>query len=117
MSDNAFELIKGDDMSIQVSITDDNGAAVNLEGYKVFFTAKQNLNDPDSAAVLSKEVETGDDEGTVDINFTAAETDSLKPRSYWWDIQLEKDGVISSTKRQLFRVVADVTRRINDGTS
>jgi hypothetical protein len=114
---NAFEIIRGDSTSIEVEVTDENGAPIDLTDTEVFFTAKKSLRDPDNKAVLSKEVSTGDTEGIVEINFTAEETDNLKPRSYWWDIQLEKGGVINSTKKQLFRLIADVTRRVEDGIS
>lgn len=117
MDTNAFEINRGDDTSIEIQILDDENESIDLTGYTIFFTAKTKPTAPDSEAVLSKEAINGSSEGMVEINFTASETNLLKPRSYWWDIQLEKDGIISSTKRQLFRVVADITRRIEDGIS
>lgn len=116
MSANAFELVRGDDATITVSVLDDNDAPIDLTGYQIFFTAKKNLHDADADAVLSKEVN-GEEDGTVEINFTAEETTLLKPRSYWWDVQLEKDGVVTSSNAELFKMLPDVTRRISEEIS
>jgi len=114
MNSNAFELIRGDSANISITVTDDNGDGIDLTGYDVWFTAKRSPRDIDNNAVLTKKVSDGDSEGRVDIDFTPEETNELKPRSYFWDIQLEKDGQVLSTKLQLFRVVADITRRTDE---
>lgn len=114
MNNSAFEIVRGDDMSIEIEILDDEGVAVDLTNAEVFFTAKKSVNAPDSEAVLSKSVGNGSDEGIVQINFTASETNNLKPRSYWWDIQIVDDGIVTSSRRQLFRVVGDITRTITE---
>lgn len=116
MSDNAFELSRGDDATITISISGEDNLPINLTGYKIFFTAKKHLTDSDDDAVLIKEIN-GNSEGIVDVNFKADETTLLRPRSYWWDVQLEKDGVVTSTIRQLFKIIADVTRRVNTDLS
>lgn len=116
MSSNAFEIVRGDDATITVRVLDENDAAIDLTDYQIFFTAKKSIHDSDSDAALSKQVN-GESDGNVDINFTAAETTLLKPRSYFWDIQLEKDGVVTSTVKQLFRILADVTRRTIEDVS
>lgn len=112
MSSRAFEIVRGDTTTISVQVLDSDGNPIDLTGYTIFFTAKKSTDDIDEEAVLEMEAENGDDQGMVDINFTADDTTYLEPRSYWWDIQLENDGVISSTVPQLFKVVADVTRRV-----
>lgn len=117
MDNAAFEIIRGDDFTIDIQVLDDEGNAIDLTDYSIFFTAKTKLDAPDNEAVLAKEVQNGDTEGMVELSFTSAETTLLKPRSYWWDIQLEKAGIINSTRRQLLRVVGDVTRRDDEDAS
>jgi hypothetical protein len=116
MSANSFEIVRGDDATIVVRVLDENDEPIDLTTYTIFFTAKKNPKDPDSDAVLQMEVD-GEADGEVEINFTAEDTSVLKPRSYWWDVQLEKDGVITSTTKQLFRLSSDITRRITGNAS
>lgn len=116
MDNFAFEIIRGDDATITVRVLDDSNEPIDLTDYSIFFTAKKSAYDSDNDSVLSKEVP-GDADGEVEVNFTAIETGSLKPRSYWWDIQLEKEGIVTSTRRQLFRVTGDITRRTNEDVS
>lgn len=117
MDTAAFTVIRGDTLPIEIALTDDDGNPIDLTGYDIFFTAKENPKDTDDEAVLKKEVDNGTSEGIVTITFDGEDTDLLKNRNYWWDIQLVKDGEISSTEKQLFRVKGDVTRRTEPDAS
>ena len=52
-----IEVIRGDDITINATFKDDNGDAINITGYTVFFTVKDNYTSTtDSAALISKTV-------------------------------------------------------------
>jgi hypothetical protein len=114
----AFDIVRGDDFSIEVTITDENGDAIDLTDTEVFFTAKRNTQQTDEEAALQTELTDHSDptNGITIVSFTADETSELKPGTYWWDIQTKKDGIIQSTILQTLRVRPDVTRRIEDAS-
>lgn len=114
----AFEIVRGDDFSIEVEILDSDGVAVDLTDTEVFFTGKRNIHAADVDADISTELTDHSDptHGKTILSFTNDETNNLKPGTYWWDIQTEKEGVVTSTILQTFRVKPDVTRRTSDAS-
>jgi hypothetical protein len=112
-----LEFIRGDNFTFNVTVLDTDGNAIDLTDTLLYFTAKYSPYDPDDEAVLHKTVGPGDNHGVLTVNFTSEETENMEPGSYWWDVQLIKDYVVTSTKRRLFKVVGDITRRVTDDES
>jgi hypothetical protein len=108
-----LELIRRDTATIEVTITDTAGNAVDLTGCTVFFTVKKKPNQADASAVISKEVSVFDDPllGIALINLSASDTDIVSG-VYWYDVQLKKaDGTIVSKVRDQIEIVQDITVR------
>ena len=107
-----IEIIRGDDTTIDIELLDELGEAIDLTGAIIYFTVKKKLTDDDDDAVLSKEVTDHIDplEGKTTVSFTYEETEIAIGR-YYWDVQIEVDGVITSTNYGIIRVLPDITRR------
>lgn len=105
-------LVRGDDWTIKVTITQNN-AAVDITGYTFYFTLKSNIDDADPGDLQTTASSTGADAlaGIVYINVDAADTDSLTPANYNYDIQQKDDsGQIQTLFIGKVKVVKDVTR-------
>jgi len=75
-----------------------NGVATSLVGATVRFTAKSTEYDADaddSAASISKDVTSGDANGVAQIVLAPADTATLEPGKYFYDIKVQDaDGNI-----------------------
>ena len=108
-------VIRGDTHTISLAITGAMGAIVDLTGATVFFTvnAEKSPTD-DSAAVIQKTVTIHSDPtaGKTVIKLDPADTDSVAPGNYWYDIQIRaSNGDISSLPKARFEIVSDISRR------
>lgn len=109
-----LSIFRGDSKTIRITVTDELGVAVDLTGWKVFFTAKESETDSDDDAVIKIDVDPTDPtNGIADIDFEPADTNDLTPADYIYDIQVIKDNgdVVTFIKDKL-RIVADITRRV-----
>ena len=107
-------VIRGDTHTISLTLTGAAGV-VNLTGATVFFTvnAEKSPTD-DSAAVIKKTVTIHSDPtaGKTIIKLDPADTDSVAPGNYWYDIQIRaSNGDISSLPKARFEIVSDISRR------
>lgn len=111
---NTITVIRGDDVALNVAFKDNDGVAIDITGYTVFFTVKDNLNiDNDAEALISKTItnHTAPLTGQTTINLSNTET-NLAEGVYSYDFQTKDgSGKISSTERGVFVVNLDVTRR------
>lgn len=108
------DVIRGDSHTINLTITN-AGTAVNLTGYTVFFTvnASESPSD-DTGAAIQKTVTSHSDptNGKTVITLAPADTSSLTPGTFWYDIQLKDgSGNITSFEKDKFILVSDITRR------
>lgn len=111
-----IEIIRGDDVTLTFTFTDQNNAAVDLTGSTVFFTVKLVVDDDvtDALAVISEEqtVHTNATGGITQITLTDTVTTLISPATYKWDVQVkDSGGLISSARSGEFRVFGDITRR------
>ncbi len=108
-------IIRGDTTNITLTLTDQNGDAIDLTGATVFFTAKPDFDNDvaDADAVITKEVSSHSDptNGITVIPLTASDT-NITPGIYQYDVQVKDAGgsIFSLPARQL-KVIEDVTRR------
>lgn len=113
-SSPTIEIIRGDDVALNLHFKDSDGVDINITGYKVYFTVKRRLNDSDTAALVKVDVTTHTTPvtGRTVIPLVNTTTDDLAEGTYYYDLQLkDPDGLISSTKRGVFNVIEDVTKR------
>jgi hypothetical protein len=111
-----IEVIRGDDITINATFKDENGTAINITGYTVFFTVKDNYTSTtDTDALISKTVtsHTNPTQGITQITISDTEN-NLDEGEYYYDFQLkDTSDKISSTTRGAFIVTFDITRRIS----
>ena len=112
-----IKVIRGDDETIQLTFKDSDGVAINITGYTIFFTVKLECeidvsDSVDATAVIKKEITSHSDptHGITQLVLNEADT-NLAPGIYYWDLQLVKDGVVSSTQRGELELTTDITRR------
>ena len=96
-----------------------DGSAFNITGYTVLFTVKKEcdidvVDTTDTKALIKKTVTTHSDptHGITIIPLTSTDTNQL-PGIYYWDLQLVKSGIVSSTQRGELEVTTDITRRVS----
>lgn len=110
-------MIRGDDVTFDVEVTDDGDPVPLDTATSIRFTAKRSLEDADADAVLALSLGDGI---TVDVAEThiahlvipAASTDQLQAPTYLvWDIEVtDEDGLIHTVAEGLLHITADVTR-------
>lgn len=93
---NIAPLIRGDTRKIEITITDEFGVPVNIQGHKIFFTLKTDKTLADSLATLqvSYTVPTDADAlaGKTVLVLSATDTASVPPGKYFYDIQWVTTG-------------------------
>lgn len=105
--------VRGDTFRRKILITDANKAAVDITGWTIFFTLKNNPKDSDAIAVIKKDITAHTDPtgGESLIELTATETDGLSG-NYFYDIQIKKaDSDIRTVCGGSFTMKVDITRR------
>lgn len=113
MSERRIEIIRGDDVNLELTFTDIDGNAIDLTGGTVYFTVKKHLGDSDDDAVLQAEENTftAPETGIMILTIGNEDTD-LPIGQYYYDVQLKDlDNKISSSERGSFIVVKDITVR------
>lgn len=105
---------RGDTKAITCTFTNTSGDAIDITGWMVFFTVKENRNDSDDDAVISKEVSSFADptSGVAVIDLAPADTSALRPKSYYYDVQIKRDdGAIFTVVSGAFNLLHDITIR------
>jgi hypothetical protein len=113
MSTNDLQIIRGDDVDIQVTFKNSEGEVIDITGSTVFFTVKKRLADTDEQAYISKNVTSHSNptEGIAIVKLNASDT-NITPGKYHYDVQVRlASGSISSSVRGLIEVIKDVTIR------
>jgi hypothetical protein len=108
-----IEIIRGDDVTLSITLTDVNGTALNITDGTVFFTIKQNITDTDTDALLKTSVtsHTNGAAGLTSIPLTATQTD-ITPGVYYYDLQVkDAQNRIQSTEIGKIIVSQDATTR------
>lgn len=86
-----LSLTRGDSDNYTVTFKRADGTLYNIKNWAVFFTLKTNRDLPDAQASLQKIITTFDDttsgtSGSANIPLLPADTTSLEPREYDFDI-------------------------------
>jgi len=86
-----LEIVKKSTKTYELQFTK-NGTAEDITGWTIYFTAKEEMSDSDSAAVISKKITTHTDavNGKSTIELEATDTD-LDERSFWYAIDYKDD--------------------------
>lgn len=101
--------VRGDTETVSVTMTTDGTTAIDITGR----TYSSQLRTAPDATVVSATatctVPTGTD-GKVNVVFSATGTASLSPGYYYWDLQENASGTITTVLKGQVTVLADVTR-------
>ena len=114
---STLTLIRGDDQDITLTFTDSAGAALDLTGSIVYFTAKKPgylVPNDDNLAVIKKDIFAHSDPvgGITILTLTGDDTD-IEAGNYQWDLQVKNtSSKISSTVKGSLVIMEDVTKRI-----
>lgn len=102
-------ITRGDTETIVVTMTEDDGTAIDVTGRTY---SSQMRTSPDSNIVSSTAVcsVTDGPAGEVTAVFPATETEDLSPGYYYWDLQENASGVITTVVSGTVHVLPDVTR-------
>ena len=113
-TDNNIKFYRGDDISFNMAFTgEDEITPLDITGWTVFFTIKNNKSDPDKKAVLQKEFINfaAPQNGIAPIIVSKTETDGFKG-SYYYDFQVKRlDGTILTISSGSITFIEDITRR------
>ena len=113
IADNSVVVYRGDDISWNLVFTDEDESPIDITSWTVFLTIKNNKNDTDANAVLSKEYTSFITPalGIAPIIVSHTETDSLIG-NYFYDFQVKRqDGSILTITSGGITFLVDITRR------
>lgn len=116
MAEPLFSLYRGDDYGFAVAIKDSAGNPVDITGWAFKSTMKLNFMDPDEKATVQVNVDplsgSEAEQGRFVLVLPADQTKNLLPAMYFFDLQREYNGVITTVIRGQVRVYADITKRV-----
>ena len=115
-SNQDLSLIRGDTATYTITIVDSDSVAVDITGWIVWMTIKENFSDTDLQAKVQKEVtvHTNPTGGITTITIAASDTASLDGGTYKYDIQFKKlDATIETVLYGDFVISEDVTRSVS----
>jgi len=101
--------VRGDTETVQVTMTSDGSTPVNITGRTY---ASQLRTNPDIATISATATcsITNAANGVMQAVFSATATAALDPGYYYWDLQENASGTITTVLQGTVTVLADVTR-------
>ena len=108
-----LQIKRGDTWSKTMYFNDENNANIDITGWEIRFTVKAKIDDPDSAAVISKIITVFSDpiSGIAEIELTPTDTNQAIG-SYVYDIQVKTNvGEIYTIIEGILTITKDITQR------
>ena len=101
---NNVKMVRGDTGKVELTLTLEDGTAIDLAAYTAVLSLKKNIDDV--ATILKKTFIDGK------VSFSHEDTNNLPYGTYVYDVQVEllEDGSIHTIGYHSFVVLADVTR-------
>lgn len=105
--------VRGDTLSRVITIRNGHGESgiFNITDYRFWFTLKSRREDTDAEAVCQTNwtSHTNPTEGVTTLLVPASTMDTIDIGTYFYDIQMVKDGVVTTVARGEFEVVWNIT--------
>ena len=104
---------RGDSRDIRLTFTDGDGAVIDITGWTVYFTVKDDIEADDDNALIKKDVtaHTNPTQGETKIELTYDDT-NITSKNYYYDLQVKTDeDKVYTVLEGVFVVEEDVTRR------
>ena len=99
MKETVLEVVSKDTKTYTIRLTE-NKVAVPINGWNLLFTVKNNFNDLDADAVISKTVLMPDNANSTNgigyLSLTSDDTD-LEVKEFFFDMKLENPGLTRIT--------------------
>jgi hypothetical protein len=108
-ADQDLIITRGDTETIVATIQDNNGAAINITGRTYRAQIRSSQDSTTIKASFTCTV-TGGSSGQVTCVLAAADSATLTAGNYFWDLEENASGVISTILAGNVTVLADVTR-------
>ena len=108
-----LQIKRGDTWSRTIYFEDEDGARIDITGWTIFLTVKENANDLDSAAKISKTITvlSNPTNGEAEIELTSTDT-AQTIENYLFDIQVKTDdGEIYTVLEGVLTITQDITTR------
>jgi len=118
MTETNLEIFRRDTPTFTITVLND-GVAVDITGYTLFFTAKNKKSDTDLQAIIKKDVTVLSDptHGIAEITLDKTDTD-ITGKDYFYDIQIVSgDGDVTTLFWGVLTVIEDVTIRTTEELS
>lgn len=112
MNDTKLTIVRGDTKTYKLVFRNSSGIPVDITGWTVYFTVKENLSQTDDQALISKNVTSHTDPANGETSIVLSSTDTDHVGNYIYDIQYKNtldeihtilEGILSFSK--------DITRR------
>jgi hypothetical protein len=100
---------RGDTLTVGVTMTTNGTTPIDITGRVYTSMVRQNYDDPNPAATFTCTIISGA-AGTLQLVMSAASTAVLEPQNYYWDLQENASGIITTILSGAFVVLPDVTR-------
>jgi hypothetical protein len=100
---------RGDTLTVGVTMTTNGTTPIDITGRVYTSMVRQNYDDPTPAATFTCTIISGA-AGTLQLVMSAASTAVLEPQNYYWDLQENASGIITTILSGAFVVLPDVTR-------
>ncbi|MFQ5647323.1 MAG: BppU family phage baseplate upper protein [bacterium] len=116
LTSKEINLYRGDDRTLEISVTDSQGQPVDLTGSSLKFSVKQSSSDVaylvQKSSDFSSEISITDPIGGVfQIYLVPGDSNGLTPGAYQYDIELTSSaGKIYTVLRSELTVMDDITR-------
>ncbi len=111
-----LSIYEGEDKTWTVTITNSAGTTIDITGYTFLFVVKSRIDDPDSDAIISKEITVHSDptNGQTQITINSADTEDIHGK-YFYDYQWLDS--VSKRKVILKKAIFEIEQRIRDSFS
>lgn len=100
---------RGDTCTLTITITSDGTTPINITGRTYTSMVRRNWDDPTAAATFTCTVTNGPS-GILVIALSPTQTAALDDANYFWDLQENASGVITTVLSGAFVVLPDATR-------
>ena len=108
-ADQDLIITRGDTETLVATIQDNNGAAINITGRTYRAQIRSSQDSTTIKASFTCTV-TGGSSGQVTCVLAAADSATLTAGNYFWDLEENASGVVSTILAGNVTVLADVTR-------
>ena len=110
---NNFTTFRGDELSFKLNFNDTNGDAIDITGWEIFFTLKEDKDDSDSEASYQKTIQapSGSTSGSIIVSVPGEDLQEFVG-PYYYDFQyIDLSGNVRTITSGSITFEKDVTRR------